>query len=158
MNYNKSYTIFPKAIQTYLDKNLKNSNFGNLDNNLNVILKDLNQDDKLVATWSVNEIFFLDKLNVSREHNSCKDFDSFAKFIFKISAKENVTIQDFNESISTFEEAFIKEYQESLASKQYKIEHETITKSNKKLNTIYLCAFLLSLLLLSISVYLKIRN
>lgn len=157
MKAHTTYKIYPIAIKEFIADNyeLKNINFGNIKNNVVAILEKLGIDSVLECEWDITEIYFLDKINITKNENKPSDFDEYSNFKFTFSAKEGVSNKEFESAIKTLQSDFIYKYQNRLEAlrKETKKKAELIQK--KKDRQIFVIAGIVITFLLVTAYYMK---
>jgi len=139
MKAHTTYKIYPKAIEEFINEHYKlgTINFGNIENNVKAILQKLKVDAILECNWDVNNIYFFDKIDISRNNNKPSDFEPYSNFKFSFTSKidKNTTVE-YEKAIEKLEGEFLNKYQNKLDAEFREIKiQEAKNKKRKEILT-----------------------
>ncbi len=158
MKAHTTYKIYPKAIQEFINDNydLNSINFGNIENNVKAILQKLKLDTIIECQWDITNLYFFDKMNVTKSNNKPSDFDEFSNFKFSFTSLTNEkSTKEYESAIKKLESDFINKYQNRLGLEHQTFKSEELKKKRKKEMLIYGLSGLAFIILITVMLFIK---
>jgi hypothetical protein len=125
--------IYNKAFKTFIkDKYGSGIHFGNMNSNLEEILKNLSLDHLMEGVVALPKIDVNTLSVVNNEKNEFSDFDLYDSFTCTFLAKDNVNSEDFTKGIETLKSEFLSTYNKKVHEELTEKEYENRLQTKKR--------------------------
>lgn len=125
--------IYNKTFKSFIeDKYGLGIHFGNMDSNLEEILKNLSIDHLMESSVRIPKIDVNTMSKVNNKKNEFSDFDMYDSFECTFLAKENVSSEEFTKGIHTLQDKLLDTYNQKVHDEILEFEYKSRLQIKKR--------------------------
>ncbi|KAB8153165.1 hypothetical protein EZY14_012365 [Kordia sp. TARA_039_SRF] len=125
--------IYNKTFKSFIeDKYGLGIHFGNMDSNLEEILKNLSIDHLMESSVRIPKIDVNTMSKVNNKKNEFSDFDMYDSFECTFLAKENVSSEEFTKGIHTLQNKLLDTYNQKVHDEILEFEYKSRLQVKKR--------------------------